>query len=39
MPSAYAESQAEKAANLRDDIGGLMAQLASRPQVNQVNAS
>jgi len=36
MPSAYVESQAEKAANLRDDIGGLMAQLASRPQVNQV---
>jgi flagellar motor switch protein FliG len=36
MPSSYAQSQAEKNANLREDIGGLMAELASRPQVNQV---
>jgi len=35
MPSAYAETKKEKAgAGVREDIGGLMAELASRPQVN-----
>jgi len=35
MPSAYAETKKEKAgAAVREDIGGLMAELASRPQVN-----
>jgi flagellar motor switch protein FliG len=32
MPSAYSEQKNEKA--IREDIGGLMAELASRPQVN-----
>jgi flagellar motor switch protein FliG len=36
MPSAYNESQTDKTAHMRDDIGGLMAELASsRPQANQ----
>jgi len=35
MPSAYAEQKKGKAsAAMRGDIGGLMAELASRPQVN-----
>jgi len=36
MPSAYTERQKDKdrAGKVRDDIGGLMAELASRPQVN-----
>ena len=34
MPSAYAEQRNDKAAAVREDIGGLMAELASRPQVN-----
>jgi flagellar motor switch protein FliG len=34
MPSAYAEQKKEKGA-VRDDIGGLMAELASRPQIAQ----
>src|SRR6476620_6326308 len=34
MPSAYAEKKKERG-EVRDDIGGLMAELASRPQVNQ----
>jgi flagellar motor switch protein FliG len=33
MPSAYAEKTKENA--IRQDIGGLMAELASRPQVNK----
>ena len=33
MPTASAERS--KDAALRDDIGGLMAELASRPQVNK----
>jgi flagellar motor switch protein FliG len=33
MPSAYAEKSKESA--LRQDIGGLMAELASRPQINK----
>ena len=33
MPSAYAEQKKEKGA-VREDIGGLMAELASRQQVN-----
>src|ERR1700688_2281892 len=32
MPSAYAQQKRET--SVRDDIGGLMAELASRPQVN-----
>ena len=35
MPSAYSESKKERAASNRSDIGGLMAELASRPQVNE----
>jgi flagellar motor switch protein FliG len=34
MPSAYAEKKKASAAAVREDIGGLMAELASRPQVN-----
>src|SRR5688572_20656400 len=34
MPSAYAERKKDNAAAGRSDIGGLMAELASRPQVN-----
>src|SRR5580692_9516340 len=35
MPSAYSEQKKEKSgAGVREDIGGLMAELASRPQVN-----
>jgi flagellar motor switch protein FliG len=35
MPSAYSEQKKSKAAAaMREDIGGLMAELASRPQVN-----
>ena len=35
MPSAYSTQKKEKAsAVMREDIGGLMAELASRPQVN-----
>jgi flagellar motor switch protein FliG len=35
MPSAYSENRKAKAgAGVREDIGGLMAELASRPQVN-----
>jgi len=34
MPSAYSEAKSDSAAHVRDDIGGLMAELASRPQVN-----
>src|SRR5665647_346419 len=33
MPSAYSEQKNEKQAAVRDDIGGLMAELASRSQV------
>src|SRR5476651_506660 len=33
MPSAYSEQKKERG-SVRDDIGGLMAELASRPQVN-----
>ncbi len=35
MPSAYNTEARSKQANVRDDIGGLMAELASRPQVVQ----
>jgi len=36
MPSAYAENKKERASGPgRADIGGLMAELASRPQVNE----
>ena len=34
MPSAYAEKKNDKASHVREDIGGLMAELASRQQVN-----
>jgi flagellar motor switch protein FliG len=34
MPSAYTEKISQRAASVREDIGGLMAELASRPQVN-----
>ena len=34
MPSAYSEQKKDKAA-VRDDIGGLMAELASKPQVKE----
>src|SRR5574340_203897 len=34
MPSAYAEKGGSRAAQVREDIGGLMAELASRPQIN-----
>ncbi len=34
MPSAYSEKKKAAAAAVREDIGGLMAELASRPQVN-----
>jgi flagellar motor switch protein FliG len=34
MPSAYDQKKAKPAAGMRDDIGGLIAELASRPQVN-----
>src|SRR5664279_3154034 len=34
MPSAYAEQKNIKGAAVRDDIGGLMAELAGRQQVN-----
>src|SRR5476651_591265 len=34
MPSAYAEQKKGKGAAMREDIGGLMAELASWPQVN-----
>ena len=38
MPSAYSESkQLQPADSVRQDIGGLMAELASRPQVAQSN--
>jgi len=35
MPSAYAERTNRKNEPVRADIGGLMAELASRPQINQ----
>src|SRR6185312_9817591 len=36
MPSAYSEKQMqEQGVSVREDIGGLMAELASRPQVTQ----
>jgi flagellar motor switch protein FliG len=36
MPSAYSEQKKNKsAADMREDIGGLMAELASRPQIAQ----
>jgi flagellar motor switch protein FliG len=35
MPSAYNQQAARKGDAVRTDIGGLMAELASRPQVNQ----
>ena len=34
MPSAYSDQKKSRAAAVREDIGGLMAELASRPQVN-----
>src|SRR5664280_1838125 len=34
MPSAYNEHKNENKTAVRDDIGGLMAELASRSQVN-----
>jgi len=34
MPSAYSEHHHDKGAAVREDIGGLMAELASRQQVN-----
>ena len=37
MPSAYSEQKTgngQQNAAVREDIGGLMAELASRPQVN-----
>src|SRR5450432_549704 len=34
MPSAYEQKKSKEAAAVRADIGGLMAELASRPQVN-----
>jgi flagellar motor switch protein FliG len=34
MPSAYSEHKKDKSGGVREDIGGLMAELASRPQVN-----
>jgi len=34
MPSAYSAQKRDRADSVRDDIGGLMAELASRPQVN-----
>src|SRR5882672_7604822 len=36
MPSAYSEEKKEKQqSGVREDIGGLMAELASRPQVKE----
>jgi hypothetical protein len=32
MPSAYAESRKDKEKVVREDIGGLMAELSRRPQ-------
>jgi flagellar motor switch protein FliG len=34
MPSAYSEQKKDRTGAVRADIGGLMAELASRPQVN-----
>jgi len=34
MPSAYSQQHKKSGTNVREDIGGLMAELASRPQVN-----
>src|SRR5581483_10550681 len=34
MPSAYAETRKDAKNQVREDIGGLMAELASKPQVN-----
>ena len=34
MPSAYSPDKHQKEKTVRADIGGLMAELASRPQVN-----
>ena len=34
MPSAYSEQKKDPKQAVRDDIGGLMAELASKPQVN-----
>ena len=34
MPSAYSEQKRDSKQAVREDIGGLMAELASRPQVN-----
>src|SRR5512135_622687 len=34
MPSAYSEQKKDNKQAVRDDIGGLMAELASKPQVN-----
>jgi len=35
MPSAYVDRASRKSEPVRADIGGLMAELASRPQINQ----
>jgi len=35
MPSAYSTSQQKKDKAVREDIGGLMAELASKPQIKQ----
>jgi flagellar motor switch protein FliG len=36
MPSAYSEQRKDRnGGNVRADIGGLMAELASRPQINE----
>ena len=35
MPSAYSEARKDGKAAIRDDIGGLMAELASKPQVKE----
>src|ERR1051325_10595109 len=34
MPSAYAEQKKDNKQGVREDIGGLMAELASKPQIN-----
>jgi flagellar motor switch protein FliG len=33
MPSAYTEKKQQQGSSVREDIGGLMAELASRPQI------
>src|SRR5215472_15279880 len=35
MPSAYAESRKDKEKVVREDIGGLMAELSRRPQTTE----